>query len=330
MFENLLTFLVKASSLQPDYTREHCLAYKQSSAACSACRDVCPHEAISFKRGKEVQIDDIDCTGCGLCVSVCPSQALEAKVSYQPGAPLKCSQVKGGAQTVQCLARLEPSDLLRLAGRKAKTTLVHAECGSCKIGSAAVLEQLQAAAERAGEIAAVSERPFELELLELEHYDATDNPEKLSRRELLRGSWRGVQQTAADALAPFDPGQDDAAALPHEMQRQYRMLEMAEPEAEQLVPWALPRVAEGCIMCPVCSNVCPTKAFSRDFHPEGREGSVLKLEPEKCLGCEACVKACPVRVITLEPEVPWGELSGGSQEAYFKPVDEQLRGGVHR
>jgi ferredoxin len=328
MWDSLLNFLVKTSSLQPEYTRERCLAYKQSSAACHACKDACPHEAISFKRGKEVLIDDIDCTGCGLCVSVCPSEALAAKVAYQPGAPLKCSQVKGSAQTVQCLTRLEPTDLLKLAGTREHATLVRNACEGCKVGGAATPRVLEATAARAQALAESLGRPFRLEVQVAARYDATDNPAALSRRDLLRGGWRGVQQTAADVLAPLDPGGDDSGELPAEMQRQYRLLADLPDDTE--VPWPLPRVAEGCILCPVCTNVCPTKAFSRDFNPEDRDGAALVLEPERCLGCDACAKACPVKVITLEPTVMVAELTGGPQEAYFRPAGEKLPGGVSR
>ncbi len=72
-------------------------------------------------------------------------------------------------------------------------------------------------------------------------------------------------------------------------------------------------------MCPVCTNVCPTDAFRRELTPvkEGG-GGVLKLEPERCNGCNACVRSCPVKVITLDDEVRYGELSGGTQEVYRK------------
>ena len=126
MFDKLLNFIVKASSLEPVYTPEHCLVVTKKVGGCTVCRDTCPHNAITIN--KRVEIDDIDCTGCGLCVQACPSQALESKVSYQPGAPVKCSQVKGSAQTVQCLTRLQPSDLLRLASTRGKVTLARGDC----------------------------------------------------------------------------------------------------------------------------------------------------------------------------------------------------------
>ncbi|MDZ7703412.1 MAG: 4Fe-4S binding protein [Trueperaceae bacterium] len=320
MLERLMNLIVRASNIQPHYTAEHCIAVKKSMGGCTVCEDVCPHDAITI--GREVRIDDIDCTGCGLCVQACPSQALNSSVQYQPGAPLRCSQVKGTAQSVQCLTRLQTSDLLRLAGRGDKVTLVRSDCAACPIGSAAVPGVLDEALERAKQYATLRERTLETQVLVLEKYDTTDNPETVSRRDLLRGSWRGMQRGMSDALAPLDPGQevdedDERVPLPQELQRQYRFLEIADLAPEEPVPWVLPRVAEGCIMCPVCTNVCPTQAFWRDLEPASTgSGGVLRLEPERCNGCDACVRSCPVRVISLDNEVTWGEVSGGTITAF--------------
>lgn len=333
MFDNLLKLLSNVTNVAPVYHKEHCIAAKQSVAACHACKDVCPHNAITLKRF--VEIDDVDCTGCGLCVQACPSQALEAKVNFQPGAPLKCSQVKGSAQGVQCLTRLSPTDLLRLAGSKDKVTLVRNDCANCKIGTEAVPEALNKTIDEAKKLAEFRERKIEFQILEQEKYDTTDNPDKISRRDLLRGGFRTLQTTAADALAPLDPGDPKDVALPREMQRQYAVIEQAKPEAEQIVPWVLPRVKDGCIMCPVCTNVCPTKAFSRDFKPKDKDGnelggSVLNLEPDRCNGCNACVKACPVKVISLDEQVTWEELSGGKEIAFHKQPRAPAQGVVAR
>lgn len=320
MFDKLLNFIVKATNIQPAYTPEHCLVVTRTVGGCSVCKDVCPHQAISITQ--KVEIDEIDCTGCGLCVQACPSQALRSSPVFQPGAPVKCSQVRGSAQSVQCLTRLQATDVLRLASRKDKVTMVRNDCLSCKIGSAEVPERVDALLEKARALAAVRGRTLLTEVLQEERYDTSDNPDTLSRRELLRGGVRGTQRFSADLLAPleiFGETEAEAKGVPIELERQLLMIRAAKPEAEKDVPWILPRVHEGCIMCPVCTNVCPTDAFERQLTPvKDGGGGVLKLYPERCNGCNACVTSCPVKVITLDEQVTWGELSGGTQEVFHK------------
>ena len=229
MFDKLLNYLSKATSVQPQYTSEHCLVVTRAVGGCKVCADTCPHNAITIKR--QVEIDDIDCTGCGLCVQACPSQALESSVSYQPGAPLKCSQVKGSAQSVQCLARLQPSDLLRLASKKGKVTLVRNECEGCKIGAAAVKEAVDALFGRAETLAHLRGLELETSVLVTEHYDTTDNPDPVSRRDLLRGGWRGAQRGAADVLAPLEvlnTAEEAEKGLPTELKKHYGLIEAAK------------------------------------------------------------------------------------------------------
>lgn len=320
MFDRLLNFIVKATNIQPSYTPEHCLVVTKTVGGCSICKDTCPHNAITI--GRLVEIDDVDCTGCGLCVQACPSQALSSSVAFQPGGPLKCSQVRGSAQSVQCLTRLQPSDVLRLASRKDKVTLVRNDCATCKIGSREVPEVVDKIVQEAQALAAVRGRTLTAEVVQETRYDATDNPDALSRRELLRGGVRSSQRFSADLLAPleiFSETEAEAKGLPLELERHFLIIKAADPEPEDTVPWAVPRVHDGCIMCPVCTNVCPTNAFHRELTPvKDGGGGVLKLEPERCNGCNACVTSCPVKVITLDEGVTWGELSGGTQEVYHK------------
>jgi len=318
MWDNLFKLIVKVSSVEPKYNKNHCLAYKSSTAACTKCQDICPHEAISFKLGKEVVIDDIECSGCGLCVQVCPSQALEAKVNYQSGTDIRCSKVKGSSQSVQCLARLNHIDMLRLAGSKQKFVMARANCSNCNIGSEQVLSVLEDNKKQALELAEFLNRKFEVDIIETKEYSAINNPDSISRRDLLRGGWRGLQLGASDILEPFDPGEDDHGILPKEMQYQKQIISLAKPEAQDLVPWRLPRVNDSCIMCPVCSNVCPTNAFSRDFEPEDLDGTVLLIEPDHCNACNGCVTACPVAAIEMDEEVSWEELTGGKKTAFYK------------
>jgi len=52
---------------------------------------------------------------------------------------------------------------------------------------------------------------------------------------------------------------------------------------------------ESCVMCGICSSVCPSHAF----YIKPLEMKV-EFEPEKCIGCEECLKVCPYNAIRLK------------------------------
>lgn len=326
--DSLLNLIFRATSLEPSYDKSLCLAAGKSTS-CTECRDACPHEAITIRRG--VEIDQVDCSGCGLCVHACPTQALEPKVSYDSGASLRCSRVKGSAQSVHCLGRLQPSDLLRLVGSKEGVTLARGDCATCPIGTRAVAEALETVREEALALAALHDRSVTIEIVETDSYDAEIRGDSLSRRQLLRGGWRSLQERAVDMLAPLDPGPQPGEGdhgLPVELRRHYRIISAGEPDGLTLVPWTLPRVSDDCIMCPACTKACPTGALDRVF--EERGDGVLYLDPDKCVGCEACLKVCPVGAVSMDENVTWQELSGGRQEAYRRDPEREHPGSVSR
>ena len=327
MLEGFFDRIFRAADVTPSYAESRCLAVKRSRDACTLCRDVCPHQAITIRRA--VEIDNVDCTGCGLCVQVCPSEALEPALHVRPGLPLRCSQVAGDAQSVTCHGRLQPTDLLRLAGGGDRVRLARGDCEDCPVGTARVLDELESVAADARALAGLHGRELRVEVFETDRFDETSTGREVSRRDLLRGGVRNLQRGAADALAPFDPGGDDDT-LPTEMQTRYRSIEVSAPDPSDRVPWRLPRIAHGCIMCPVCTQICPTDAFSRDFEPIGMDGSVLRLDPARCVGCDACVGACPVDVIDMDDDVTWSELSGGTTVAYHRGARDGPEGGVAR
>ncbi len=314
MLDDLLNFVLKATEVAPRYTSSRCLAVTQSRNACSVCVDICPHEAVTIRR--HVEIDPVDCTGCGLCVQGCPSQALEPSLRYRPGLPVRCSKVPGAAQSVTCLGRLQPSDLLRLAGTNEEVRLARGDCGTCPIGGAAILDALEVLEAEAADLAALHERPFRVTVLTPERFDETGASRRMSRRDLLRGGLREIQRGAAEALAPLDPGGDVDRSLPRELQRAHRVIESADLPDDALVPWRLPRVDDACILCPICTRVCPTTAIVRRFDEDGT--ATLYLEPERCVDCDACVVACPVDAVQMDDAVRWGELSGGEQIAFAR------------
>ena len=322
--DNLFNLIFRATSVEPKYDKSLCLAANRATH-CTKCREACPHEAISIRR--QVEIDNVDCSGCGLCVQVCPTQALEPRVSYDSGASVRCSRVAGSAQSVLCLGRLQASDVLRLVGSREGVTLARGDCASCPIGSAAIAEAVEVVREEALELARLHDREVTIEVRETTSFDDDSRGDTLTRRQLLRGGWRSLQERAGEALAPLDPGPQPGEAghgQPLELRRRLRILAAAAPEPDARVPWLLPRVNDDCIMCPACTKACPTGAFDRVFEEDG--DGVLYLQPELCVGCEACVSVCPVGAISMDDEVTWGELSAGRKEAYRRDPQRERPG----
>ncbi|HLU83787.1 MAG TPA: 4Fe-4S binding protein [Trueperaceae bacterium] len=325
----ILNFVLRAVDVTPSYEEARCIVVTRSTGACTACFDACPHDAVRITN--RVSIDPVDCSGCGLCVQACPSGALEPRLSIAPNGNARCSKVAGSAQSVQCLARLQPSDIARLAGSKNSVTLGHGDCAACNIGSAAVPMAVAAVAARAQELSLAGGRELEVKVEQLASLDQRDAGDRLSRRSLLGGSVKSVKQAAGDVLAPLErilpPPEPTAAgdrvepAVEH--QRALRLLQIRDVPLETPVPFRLPRVADGCILCPICTRACPTDAFTRVLDPDG---GVLFLDPERCVGCDACVAACPVKVITMDDEVKYGELTGGRQEAYRSDPERRAAG----
>lgn len=324
--DDLLNLASRLADVRPDFASGRCLAVRQSPAACTRCADVCPHEAVTV-RGRGVEIDDVDCSGCGLCVQACPSGALEPKVRYDPGRPVKCSEVDGDAQTVHCLGRLQPTDLHRLLRGRSTLILAHGDCANCPIGGQAVLDAIHAVADDARALLTLRGGEGEIRVERRETLDDEETQERVSRRALLRGGWRGLASGASEVLAPLDPGGQEGE-MPLEAARRWRALELADLAPDAPVPWPLPAVDDACILCPVCTRVCPTGAFSRTFDDDG--GGALWLEPSACVGCDACVGACPVNAITMDATPPWSTVGGGTREAYRKPGRDPTSGAIAR
>ncbi len=308
--DRLLGWILRQAEVTPAYHQERCLATK--ATGCRICADVCPHQAIVVRR--RVEIDAIDCTGCGICVAECPSQALSPRGAPVPSdVALRCSQVGGSAPSVICLARLMPTDLLRLSDAGGSVRLGRGACEDCEVGGSAVPELLEDVAGRAHALAEAVGRELSVSIVRTEALD-DDLPERrLSRREMLRGGGTGARRATASALAPLErlagaDGDEAAArpALPPDWRDSLELLSRAGLDGAALVPARLPYVEDGCLLCPACTAACPTDAIQRRFGDDG--STILWLEPRRCVGCDACQQVCPVAVVRMDEPVRWERL----------------------
>ena len=263
--DDLFSFVLRAVEVTPTYVEERCLVVRSGKDACSACLDACPHDAITIST--RVELDAVDCTGCGLCIRACPSEALADPVRLEPAPALRCSVVAGDAPSVRCLAQLSGPDLVRLAGPSESVTLARSECVGRKVGGAGVPEALAESVTDAKALLALHGRELHVNVQQVKRLDAPVAQARVSRRALLGGGVRKAAQGVAGAIAPLEAwlpaegtagGPGEEAEPPPEAARRYRIVAASEPEPHALVPWSLPRVADGCILCPACTSACPT------------------------------------------------------------------------
>lgn len=207
--------------------------------------------------GWRVELDEVLCTGCGLCTGVCPGIALEYPLGAIQEAlirgkgKLRCSKAEGKGEEVLCLGRLTPGLLAEAGSRFGKVVLARGDCEACRIGGPEVPERLARMAEEARRYF-----PVEVEVVEGELPG-----ERVGRRELFQALLGSAKRTAAD-LVPELPLPALEEEREGELPAELRLRRLAASRAPE-VRWPRIRVEEGCTLCPVCTNVCPTEAVRR-------------------------------------------------------------------
>lgn len=315
MLDGVFKLLGDYGNPVPRYTGPRCLSERLAVGGCDLCQTACPHEAILIPQS--VVIDPAACTGCGLCVQACPSGALEydvtapmnavreqkagAPVKGQPaGAKLVCSKSEEGGKTLPCLARVTVSTVVAAGAWDVPLTLVHGDCAGCSLGGpevpASVLRVVGEANRLRGSTgreARVTLRPHDPAL--------AGSGERVSRRGMFGALAKGARSVAAqsipDSPLPFVNWSEPEDRVPAEWQWRVRALRPA-PAPETAVYWPAPVVDDTCIDCPVCANVCPTDAITREVQPDGSVTLVLSLAA--CTGCDACARSCPPQAIHMQ------------------------------
>jgi ferredoxin len=305
----------------PRYTGPRCLSERLSVGGCDLCQQACPHGAILIPQS--VVIDPSVCTGCGLCVQACPSGALEydvtaplnavreqnvlreqkaASVPGKPGAGAKlvCSKSEEGGKTLPCLARVTVSTVMASGAWDVPLTLVHGDCAACSLGGPEVPASVARVIEDANRLRASTSRAAQV-TLRLHDPALAGTGEQVSRRGMFGALARGARTMAAqsipDSPLPFVDWSEPEDRTPSEWQWRVRALRPA-PAPEAAVYWPAPVVDDTCIDCPVCANVCPTDAISREVQADG--SVTLALSLAACTGCDACFRSCPPQAISMQ------------------------------
>ncbi|MFN3266127.1 MAG: 4Fe-4S binding protein [Deinococcales bacterium] len=327
MLKGFFDAVINLTDPRPHYVGERCLLEKNAVGGCDKCAVACPHDAIELGLKPEVLEN---CTGCGLCVQVCPSGALEynlvnplmqlknqgtthasASESERVPSSLKCSKVLGESATLECLGRVTPAMLLAASAWGQDLTLLHNDCATCKLGGASVPDSLENVIAIAKEYKKNLTQPqIAVQVRQVEADDTSPKPlPAISRRDALRSFGRRTRESTAKLIPErFLPGVDtkpEAQQIPDEWVWRKKALRPT-PEPQALQYWVVPSVDENCIFCPVCQNVCPTNAITREREMDGMWK--IRLEVQACTGCNACVTSCPPSAMKLEPLIEFSLL----------------------
>jgi len=295
LLDSLVGAFLKLTDPAPKYTGPRCLLERNSVSGCDKCAAVCPHQAINLGDFR-AEVDEVKCTSCGLCTAVCPGVALEFPLGpiqeglHRGKGQIRCSKVSGTGDEVHCLGQLTPGLLAEAGSKFGPLILAHGDCATCKIGGPTVPERVEWA---------VQEGQKYFPTLEAKLQQGSLQGAAVGRREFFGAMLGGAKRSAAELVPnlPFaQEPEDERAERPAEL----RLRAIAARRAET-VAWPKISIAEGCTLCPVCTNVCPTHAVERVREAvEGLSDEYLiKLEVAACTGCGACVSSCPPQVITL-------------------------------
>ncbi len=309
MLDSFLKIVGDYGNPVPRFTGQRCIVERMAVGGCDLCQQICPHDAVTI--GRSVEISDKACTGCGLCTQVCPTGALEFDVTAQLSAAreqeevatLVCSQSNEAGKTLPCLARVTPSLIVAAGGWDKPLELVRGDCAACSVGGPEVPAELDQVIETGQRLRAATGRPARVtvRLGEVGRGQA----EAVSRRGMFGAVFRSARSVAAELVPekplPFVDWSEPQERVPQEWLWRRRALR-PRPAPDTPVHWPAPTVDESCIFCPVCANVCPTEAITREV---GADGNIeIRLDLAACTGCGACARSCPPEAIHMRGEWP--------------------------
>ncbi len=318
---------IDRSAVMLDSTR--CLHIHERNAACEACFEVCPCDAIT--RGKPPTLDSAKCQNCLACLTVCPTGAYSADdavpsllrlsphleensmelVCGKNPAPASGAWEHGMVVLVQgCLAGLGTGAYMALAALGLGRITVRSEaCPGCEWRKC--LPQIEVQVEHARRLLAAWDKT---EVISIAAPDGTstlpvwdsDNP-PLSRRDLFRMMAHQGQVALSRAM---ENGQHTPGRRPgrDRLRTVAAVVHLPVPEHEPALDlrdlgFASVTVSEACSACGACAKACPTEGliFEKD---EDNTRFALKFLPRNCIACGLCVRVCMPEALSIGQPSP--------------------------
>jgi Fe-S-cluster-containing hydrogenase component 2 len=306
-----------------------CKRVRHRQSECRICVEVCPEGAITLDPGPVVSER---CTRCGLCQTACPTEVFQGELHSDQhllnrigpmlrregrpteGQPLfvHCHEAepkRRDSVAVPCLGAVTGNFLLGAVALGANPlTLVHGDCGSCRLRSGEALF----ARAKAACLALAPVVGLKGSALQVEQQQRNDRAFSTRRKFLARVTGQRDHGTsnwpAPGTDAPRPPqgaAEPDVGATPGRTLLQTLLRDASWSPTPSLrydagLPWASLKIDQrDCATCGTCVNLCPTGAITRSIE-NGRLSH--HFSSALCINCRLCEEACPQRVISFDPE----------------------------
>ncbi len=277
-------------------------------STCTACKDVCPEQAI------EIDSNDIhftSCIDCGICTTKCPTGALTWKsltvnnllaqvnkaIENGEEVLLHCVHHNPDNRYIQaielpCLAMVTSEFwyiMLRSNGLF-KIYLPESGCDRCtvKLGEQTRLEEIAQAEMWAGNqtISYLTKQPAK---------QSVEESLDQGRRNWLSAIFGSAKKMPATALYNWATEMESDRVVQSKWisprRRALRYIVKREKPTELMMK--LPIMNDACMYCLACSKLCPTKAL------EQKENRIT-IDPYLCTECRLCVDICFYKAVELE------------------------------
>jgi ferredoxin len=326
-----------------------CLHSRDKFAACEACLNVCPADAI--QADKPPRLDSTACASCLTCLPLCPSGAFSADDSVadllncaariesravelvcqaHPRAETGLSAGATGIRLRGCLAGLGSGTYLALAALGVEQVTLRLDaCGECPWASLRgqaekqfnEAKQLLSAWGRAETLCLTDALTEPVERL---LWDVKNPP--LSRRDMFLLVSRQGQIALARAIENQPPKAGKSIG-----RNRTRMIHAAAQLGDLQdgsvslagMDFAMLTINESCSACGACARICPTDALTFESDEEAHRYA-LRLSPKECINCEACIHVCMEKAVSVD-SAPMAEQVWGPKEAVLLQSGELSR-----
>jgi len=262
-------FLLQKGALVADML--FCLRAASTESDCRICANVCPDNAIWFKKN-EITIANT-CSECTLCVGECPSEAISFFdtdiLSFLANS--KQTNFISCSGFMPCLGMLSLVDLLILSLQNQKnTTLDLSKCDECSFFRASYIKDtIKKRVDKTNNF-----------LSGIKRENISLNYKKAEKRELFRRGSEFIKKIAKD--------EDIEKIDPKKLMLLKKLLQEIDVDIE--LPFgAKIEVHNNCTLCQDCSFFCPTNALSLVSMEEQK---ALVFDGSRCLGCDICESIC--------------------------------------